>query len=188
MSTRKAIITAVTVQHLSQGEAARQFGVSKGWVSKLMTRYRAEGQAAFEPASRAPATHPNRVSDHVVAAVLAERDRLTTAGLDAGAETIRWHLATRGITASRTSIHRTLVRHRKVVPEPHKRPKSSYTRFVAALPNECWQSDFTHYPLTTGADVEIITWLDDHSRYALHLSALNRHGFSAGVIRAVPRC
>ena len=28
-----------------------------------------------------------------------------------------------------------------------------------------------HYRLTTGADTEIITWLDDHSRLALHASA-----------------
>ena len=39
------------------------------------------------------------------------------------------------------------------------------------MPNETWQSDFTHYRLASGADSEIITWLDDHSRYALHVSA-----------------
>ena len=39
------------------------------------------------------------------------------------------------------------------------------------MPNETWQSDFTHYRLATGADTEVITWLDDHSRYALHISA-----------------
>jgi transposase InsO family protein len=39
------------------------------------------------------------------------------------------------------------------------------------MPNETWQSDFTHYRLATGADTQIITWLDDHSRYALHVSA-----------------
>ena len=43
-------------------------------------------------------------------------------------------------------------------------------------PNECWQSDFTHYRLTRpdgtpGADTEILTWLDDCSRYALHVTA-----------------
>jgi hypothetical protein len=63
-----------------------------------------------------------------------------------------------------------------VTREPKKRPKSSYIRFAAAQPNETWQSDFTHYRLTRpgatpGTDVEIITWLDDHSRYALHISA-----------------
>ena len=46
------------------------------------------------------------------------------------------------------------------------------------MPNETWQSDFTHYRLTpptvTGTDVEIITWLDDCTRYALHVSAHRR--------------
>ena len=39
------------------------------------------------------------------------------------------------------------------------------------MPNETWQSDFTHYRLATGVDVEIISWLDDCTRYALHCTA-----------------
>jgi hypothetical protein len=39
-------------------------------------------------------------------------------------------------------------------------------RFQAELPNETWQADFTHYRLADGTDTEILTWLDDHSRYA----------------------
>jgi hypothetical protein len=42
------------------------------------------------------------------------------------------------------------------------------------MPNERWQSDFTHYPLADGTDTEILTWLDDHSRYALSLTAHHR--------------
>ena len=42
------------------------------------------------------------------------------------------------------------------------------------MPNERWQSDFTHYPLASGADTEILTWLDDHSRYALSVTAHDR--------------
>ncbi|WP_407320463.1 DDE-type integrase/transposase/recombinase [Isoptericola halotolerans] len=66
-----------------------------------------------------------------------------------------------------------------MTPAPKKRPRSSYIRFQADQPNETWQSDFTHYRLTRpdgqpGTDVEIITWLDDHSRYALHISAHQR--------------
>ena len=57
------------------------------------------------------------------------------------------------------------------MPEPRKRPRSSYHRFVAAQPNECWQSDFTHWRLADGTDVEILNWLDDHSRYLLGCTA-----------------
>src|SRR5919106_6918832 len=63
-----------------------------------------------------------------------------------------------------------------VVPEPKKRPKSSYVRFQAEQPNGCWQADFTHYRLTRpdgrpGSDTEILSWLDDHSRFALSVTA-----------------
>ena len=75
---------------------------------------------------------------------------------------------------------------------------SSYVRFAAEQPNETWQSDFTHFALSSGQDTEIITWLDDHSRYALHVStheritgrivvdtfreAAGQHGYPASVL------
>ena len=34
-----------------------------------------------------------------------------------------------------------------------------------------WQADFTHYRLADGIDIEILSWLDDHSRYALSVTA-----------------
>lgn len=172
MSKARLVITAVTVQGLSQAEAARRYGVSKGWVSKLMARWRLEGEAAFEARSRRPRSSPAATKPAVVAAVLAERDRLTASGHDAGPETIAWHLERAGFQPpSRASIARILTRHGRVVPAPKKKPKTAYRRFAAEQPNECWQSDFTHVTLADGADVEVITWLDDHSRMALHCSA-----------------
>jgi transposase InsO family protein len=104
--------------------------------------------------------------------VLAERDRLVGSGHDAGPETIGWHLEQAGRTApSRATIARILTKHGRVVPAPKKKPKAAYIRFVAEQPNETWQSDFTHVTLADGTDVEVITWLDDHSRMALHISA-----------------
>ena len=44
-------------------------------------------------------------------------------------------------------------------------------RFQAALPNQCWQSDFTHYRLADGTNTEILTWLDDCTRYAISVTA-----------------
>ncbi|MBM7786172.1 integrase core domain-containing protein [Tenggerimyces flavus] len=92
------------------------------------------------------------------------------------ADTIGWHLRHHHqVMVSRATINRVLGRAGAVTPEPSKRPKSSYIRFEAEQPNECWQSDFTHYRLTrpdgtSGADTEIITWLDDCSRYALSVT------------------
>ncbi|MEA5153831.1 IS481 family transposase [Raineyella sp.] len=176
MSMRRLVITAV-VAGLSQSEVARTYGVSQGWVSRLMAAYREHGEDAFEPASRAPRTSPHATPPAVVELVVTVRHELSGAGLDAGADTIAWHLAHHHDTRlSRATIHRILTRAGAVTPQPRKRPKSSYIRFQADQPNECWQSDFTHYRLTRpdgspGRDVEIITWLDDHSRYALHATA-----------------
>lgn len=41
------------------------------------------------------------------------------------------------------------------------------------MPNEMWQSDFTHWTLADGTDVEILTFLDDRSRFALSVTAHN---------------
>jgi len=176
MSIAKLIITAVTVQGLTQSEAATKYGVSKGWVSKLMTRYREEGEAAFQPKSKRPHTSPQATSDNVTAIIIETRTDLIRRGLDAGPETIRWHLEHHHHrVVSRATIARILTRHDLVTPEPRKRPKTSYIRFEASQPNECWQSDFTHYRLThpdgrPGPDTEILTWLDDHSRQALSVT------------------
>jgi hypothetical protein len=57
-----------------------------------MARYRAEGEAAFEPRSRAPKTSPDATPPATVDLVLRLRKELTEAGHDAGAETLLWHL------------------------------------------------------------------------------------------------
>jgi transposase InsO family protein len=171
MSKRRLVITAV-LAGTSQSEVARTYGVSQSWISRLMARYADEGSAAFEPRSRRPHTSPNAAAAATTELVLRLRRELAETGLDAGADTIGWHLTHRHrITLSRATIHRILTRAGLVTPQPAKRPKASYLRFQAEMPNETWQSDFTHYRLASGADSEIITWLDDHSRYALHVSA-----------------
>ena len=179
MSKRRLVITAV-LAGATQSETARRYGVTQGWISRLMARYRVEGEAAYEPRSRRPRNSPNSLDQATVELILRLRNELTTAGLDDGPETIAWHLTQHHqITVSRSTISRHLAKAGLVTPEPRKRPKSSYIRFEARMPNETWQSDFTHYRLThpdghPGRDVEIITWLDDCTRYALHVSAHHR--------------
>ena len=172
MSKARLVITAVIAGGLSQGEAARRYGVSQGWVSRLLARYRAEGEAAFEPRSRRPKTSPKAISPGTAGLIISLRKELSGQGLDAGPHTIAWHLQHRHrVTVPAATVSRYLARHGLVTPDPAKRPKSSYLRFAAELPNECWQSDFTHYRLANGTDTEILTWIDDHSRYALSVTA-----------------
>jgi transposase InsO family protein len=172
MSKARLVITAVTVEKRPVSEVARSYGVARSWIYTLLARYRAEGEAAFEPRSRCPKSSPNATGPEVTDLIVALRKDLAGQGLDAGPHTICWHLEHHHrIRVSPATVSRTLTRQQLVAPDPAKRPKSSYIRFAAEQPNECWQSDFTHYPLAGGQDTEILTWIDDHSRYVLSLTA-----------------
>lgn len=172
MSKARLIITAVVLEGRSQADVARSYGVSKGWVSKLIARYQLEGERAFEPRSRRPHTRPDATPTATVQLILQLRHELTATGTDAGADTIVWHLRERHqIRVSRATAYRIIRRADLVTPEPKKKPKSAYIRFQAEQPNETWQADFTHHRLADGTDIEILTWLDDHSRYALSITA-----------------
>jgi transposase len=165
MSKVRLVITAVIVEKRPVSEVARTYGVVRSWIYALLARYRAEGEAAFEPRSRRPGTSPSAISSLTVDLIVRLRKELSGQGLDAGPHTIAWHLQHHHqVTVSAATISRHLVRAGLVIPDPAKRPRSSYLRFEAAQPNECWQSDFTHYPLVGGAGTEILSWLDDHSR------------------------
>ena len=72
--------------------------------------------------------------------VIELRARLIADGLDGGPVTIGWHLEREGLRAPATStIRRILKQAGLITPEPRKRPRSSYTRFEMAQPNEMWE-------------------------------------------------
>ncbi|MDX2343358.1 MAG: IS481 family transposase [Acidimicrobiia bacterium] len=172
MSKARVVILSVVVEGRSQADTARTFGVSPSWVSKLVARYHQEGEAAFEPRSRRPKTSPNALDAATVELIVELRQSLDASGLDSGPHTIGWHLKQRySLVVPPATIWRYLKAAGLIVPEPKKRPKTSYVRFQADLPNEMWQSDFTHWRLENGQDVEILVFIDDCTRYALSVTA-----------------
>ena len=175
MSKARLVITAVIVEGRRPAEVAASYGVARSWVYELVARYRAEGETAFEPRSRRPRRSPTAITPATIDLIVTLRERFASRGLDAGPETLRWHLEhEHQVRVSRATIHRYLARAGLIDPAPKKRPRSSYIRFEAELPNECWQADFTHYHLADDTQVEILSWIDDHSRYALSVTAHRR--------------
>jgi transposase InsO family protein len=95
------------------------------------------------------------------------RKSLDKHGYDAGAATIAEHLARDPAVTyvpAASTIWRILSRRGFVVAQPQKRPRSSWKRFCAEQPNQCWQADVTHWHLADHSAVEILNILDDHSR------------------------
>jgi hypothetical protein len=80
------------------------------------------------------------------------------------------------------SIWRILSRRGFVTRQPHNRPRSSWHRFHACLPNDLWQAGITHWPLAGGSNAEILNIIDDHSRLLAGSTA--RAVFKAGTARS----
>ena len=172
MSRARVAVLQVVSKQLSVTQAADEYGLSRRHLHRLLARYRDGGLDALEPRSRRPRSHPTATCDLVRGRVVELRRDLVRSGCDAGPVTIAWHLEQEGHTAPAAStISRILTQAGLVVAEPRKRPRSSYVRFEAAQPNETWQSDVTHWRLSDGTDIEILNWLDDHSRYLLSCTA-----------------
>jgi transposase InsO family protein len=158
--------------HLRTGrpiaELATAHQVSRSWLYKLRKRYRLEGPDGLEPRSKRPKISPTRIADVYADEIVRVRKELLEAGFDAGAQSIRDAMATPGRnTPSTSTIYRVLRAGGFISPEPHKRPKSSWTRFVADFPNECWQADVTHVEVAGGVVFEVLNIVDDHSRLCI---------------------
>jgi transposase InsO family protein len=168
MSKMRVIVLAITHQGLTKQQAAEKYRVTRRWIDILLKRFNEHGLDALEPQKRTPKTNPNATPAAMVEAVKQMRYELETLGLDAGPISIAWNLQQQNLKPpSPATIRRILVRHNMIQPQPRKRPRSSYIRFEAEQPNETWQSDFTHWSLADGTDIEILNFLDDHSRYLL---------------------
>jgi transposase len=127
MSKARLVITAVTLEKRPVSEVARDYQVARSWIYALLARYRAEGEAAFEPRSRRPKTSPGAISDEAAGLIIRLRKELAGQGPDAGPDTICWHLRHHHqVTLAPATVSRYLTRQGQVVPEPKKRPKSSY--------------------------------------------------------------
>jgi transposase len=126
---RLAVLQVVSKQ-LTVTAAAAEYGISRRHLHRLLARWRQDGLDALEPRSRAPRAVPIRTSDDVRGRVVDLRLKLVADRLDAGPETISWHLERDGLRAPSTStIRRILHQAGLITPAPKKRPRSSYTRF-----------------------------------------------------------
>jgi len=200
MGLERYVVDAVLIAKRSPTEIARAHGISRSWLYELIARVNAGGYEALHPHSRRPRSCPRAVAEPVVATVLQLRQELMAAGHDAGPQTIAHHLASRLTQAppSRSTIWRILRRRGLITSQPHKRPRSSFVRFEASLPNERWQADATEWQLADGAKVEILNFVDDHSRLFVasvafttvkaadaletFLGAANQFGFPASLL------
>lgn len=151
--------------HVSQ--LCTSFGISRKTGYKWLTRFAAGGSPALQDQSRRPHRSPTRTDPARAAHVLAAHCRYPYWG----ARKLAAWLARQNIPPpSPSTIHAILRRHgcRGPLAAPVQR---HWQRFVADAPNDLWQVDWKGPLQLQQGQVIPLAILDDHSRYALHLSA-----------------
>jgi len=171
MSKATVVILSIVHEGLTVSQAARAHGFSRTHIYRLLTRYQEGGLQALEARKPVAKSFPHRTPHDLRERIIELRTWLTSQGLDSGPVSLQWYLEQEGRTPPSTStIRRILLDAGLVVPQPKKRPKSSLIRFEAAQPNETWQADVCNWTLADGTKIDILDWLDDHSRLLLDIS------------------
>lgn len=147
----------------------RKHKVSRAWFYTVRARAIDGGPIlALEMRTTKPVNSPARIPSGMVALALLTRAALKDAGFDYGPLSVAAKLRRQGFEPpSRATLSRIFTREGVVTPEPRKRPRSSYKRFVYPNPNGCWQIDSTEWLLADNRKVAIFQLVDDHSRLAL---------------------
>jgi transposase InsO family protein len=168
VTTMEAKLLAVFTARLKSvrvTELCAELGISRQTFYKYRRRFQAEGPAGLAERSRRPLRSPAMIGPELEEEIVRLRKELRP---DNGAQSIAYALARTGWpTPSVSAVHRALVRRGFVVPQPEKRPRSSFRRFCWPRPNDAWQIDATCWALVSGEEVWIMDLLDDHSRVAL---------------------
>ena len=120
------IRVAVADSSLNERAWCRANRVSKSAFYKWKLRYAVDGLEGLGVRSRRPLSSPSQTAAGVEDDIVRLRKDLGDAGLDAGPDTIRWHLQRTGVAVPSTAtVWRILVRRGLVIPQPRKRPRTS---------------------------------------------------------------
>src|SRR5271156_842892 len=165
---------AAVLARRSQGErldvraTCVELGISRPTFYKYEKRFAAEGVDGLLERSRRPVSSPGQTGAVVEDLVVRWRKELIDQGWDAGARSIYYRMCRAGQDSpSVRTIHRVLVRRGLVIPQPAKRPRSSYRRFGYPRTNDCWQIDATECVLADGSKAVVFHLIDDCSRKSL---------------------
>jgi len=160
-------------------------------------RARVQELGHWEAKSNRPKTRaPHATPAWIVHQIVDLRSDLSEAGDECGADQIRYQLQLRAdredwrqhglLVPSRATIHKIIAAHGMVSPEPRKRPKSSFRRFVYGRPRDCYQIDATEIVMADAAKAVVFEVLDDHSRVLVSTHACDAET-AAGAVAAIQR-
>lgn len=184
---RRELLMAVEEGGLTVTDACRLWDVSRQTYYYWHERYQQLGEAGLEDRPSRPKSSPGRVPEGVEARILEMRD----AHKRWGSRRIRTELRRAGMQKlpARSTIDQVLVRNGRTTKTKHE--SRATKRFERGRPGELLQTDAKEVILTTAAPVQVISVLDDHSRFccaAIVRGSLDCDGTIAAFEAAVAEC
>lgn len=169
---RHKAVLEVLEQGAKKDDVALRYGVDRKTLYRWVTRYQAQGLGALANKSCKPDRCPHQMSRTIENRIVELRK--THPGW--GARTIRSKLRKEFEQApSQSAIHRCLLRHRLVDHKPRKRKPGEYKRWERSRAMELWQADvMSVVELVEGMRLQLVTSLDDHSRFCVMAKLLPR--------------
>jgi transposase InsO family protein len=185
VSLRLEFVTLATVEGANVRELCRRYGISAPTAYKWIERSRAGGPAALTDRSRRPGRSPGRCPEALEADVLRLRDEHPAWG----GRKLRARLKALGHAGVPAASTITAILRRRDRLAPGPTPSAAFVRFEHDAPNRLWQMDFKGHFATAAGRCHPLTVLDDHSRFALGLTACGdeRDGTVRGHLTALFR-
>jgi hypothetical protein len=145
-----------------------------------LRRYAAAGLGGLAGQSSRPASCPHQIAPQVEARIVA----LRRAHPGWGPRSILTQLGRELVVPlpGRSSVYRALVRHGLIQPQQRRRRRQDYKRWERSRAMELWQLDIVgRIRLADGTQLSAVTGIDDHSRFCVLASLLERATAPAGL-------
>jgi len=170
---RYRAVLEVLEEGVSVTEVARRYGVARQTVHGWLRRYAEDGLGWLADRSPRPASCPHQIPAPVEARIVA----MLREHPGWGPSRIRWELERAGVVPlpGRSAVYRALVRHGLVAARKRRRRREDYRRWERPRAMDLWQMDVMgRVYLAGGAEVKIVTGIDDHSRFVVCAEAVMR--------------
>lgn len=165
MSERAEFVAFALQEGANISALCARYGISRKTGYKWLARA-AAGDRTLDDHSRRPHASPGQTSPAMEARILARRGEHPAWG----GRKLHHRLVAQGVAAvpAPSTITAILRRAGLLVADP---PRRDFLRFEHPAPNELWQMDFMGHRLLGQGRVHPWTLLDDHSRFALSVTA-----------------
>ena len=173
MEQRYQAVLAVVQDGWKVTEVAARLGVSRQSVHAWIARYEQGGLAALADRSHRPGACPHQISAEIEALIC----ELRREHPGWGPRRIEHQLARHGIqpVPGRSSINRCLKRHGLIELRRRRKRRDEFKRWERDRPMQLWQMDVMGgVGLEDGAELKVVTGVDDHSRFCVAAGLVRR--------------